>query len=114
MDADRAVERGAEKLHRLAEQAAAKGGVVGRLAEPLEEDAEFLRKLKPSLIKARATGAAPTDGEPTTVSAPAVHPRPSGNGTEDVKPLAVVGAAAAAGLVLAKAIDWRSHAHPRR
>lgn len=36
---------------------------------------------------------------------------PSGHG--GVSPLAVVGAALAGGIALAKWLDWRGHAHPR-
>jgi hypothetical protein len=39
------------------------------------------------------------------------RPKPAGRG--GTNPLAVVGAALAAGYLLAKAIDWRGHAHPR-
>ena len=65
--ADLLVERGAERLHRLAGRAAARGDGVGTwLAEELEADAKFLRKLKPSLIAARvrANGAAPAEPPP--------------------------------------------------
>ena len=52
--ADQTVERAANKLQRLANQLAGEGGVKAKLAEPLAEDADFIRKLKPSLIQARA------------------------------------------------------------
>ena len=63
---DRIVEGGADKLDTLADKAAAKGGVGGKVADELADDANFLRKLKPSLIVARAKGEAPKDGEPGT------------------------------------------------
>ena len=114
---DRIVERGADRLQELAERAAAQGGAAAKLAETLAEDAAFLRKLKPSLIKARARGEAPTDAESGTVtiapSGPQLserrHPPRSGG----PNPFVVVGAALALGVLLAKVIDWRSHAHPR-
>jgi hypothetical protein len=104
---DALVEKGATRLQRLANQAARTGGLRSRLAQPLAEDAAFLRKLKPSLMVARAKGETPTEQEPekTVVS----RPRRRGG----ANPLLVVGIALAAGIALAKIIDWRSHAHPR-
>ena len=61
---DSAVEGGADKLDALADKAAAKGGVASKVADELADDADFLRKLKPSLIVARAKGEAPKDAEP--------------------------------------------------
>ena len=51
--ADTFVERGAVFLERLSRKAAAEGGFVAKLAEPLADDAGFLRKLKPTLVLAR-------------------------------------------------------------
>ena len=119
MKGDGAVEGGADKLDELAEKAAAKGGVAGKLAGTLAEDASFLRKLKPSLMVARAKGHAPKNQEPgaTAVRAPSgpqLGPRANGNGKGGgPNPLVVVAAAFAVGTLLAKAIDWRGHAHPR-
>ena len=67
MKGDKAVEGGADKLDALADKAAAKGGVAGKLADELAEDASFLRKLKPSLIVARAKGRAPKDAENSSI-----------------------------------------------
>ena len=115
--ADQVVERGADGLRRLSEQMAARGDTLGeRLSHELAEDAAFLRKLKPSLIAARARGEAPTnqkrDTEVAAPSGPQIsqRPKPPGSGPN---PWVVVGAALAVGIVLAKLIDWRSHAHPR-
>jgi hypothetical protein len=119
---DLLVERGAERLEQLSRKAAAKGGFVATLADELAEDAAFLRKLKPSLIKARAKGTAPVasvpDWEPQAPSAPqASKPRPKPKAKRKRRkgpsPLLVLGGALAAGVVLAKIIDWRGHAHPR-
>jgi hypothetical protein len=119
---DQLVERGAARLQELAGRAAARGDGVGEwLAEELTQDAAFLRKLKPSLIAARARGEAPTNTQPGTApaapQAPQLGKRPqktkrrkSGRGPA---PLMVVGIALAAGIVLAKVVDWRGHAHPR-
>ena len=114
--ADTVVERGADRLQELADRAAGANGVKAKLAQPLAEDAAFLRKLKPSLMKARARGEAPTDEKPGAVrAAPAgpqlgKRPKPKGNGPS---PFVVAGAALAVGIFLAKWIDWRGHAHPR-
>jgi hypothetical protein len=116
MKGDRAVESGAEKLEELSQKAAAKGGVAGKAAGVLAEDAAFLRKLKPSLIVRRARGELPRDREPTSAPPPAPsgpqHARPRKTGGPN--PFAVAGGAFGLGVLLAKAIDWRSHAHPRR
>ena len=118
---DQLVERGADRLQEMADKAAAKGGAQAKLAELLAEDAAFLRKLKPSLIAARAKGRAPTDQAPgsgtVAPSAPQLAPRPkpkrkSGAG-HGPNPFLVAGAMLAAGVFLAKVVDWRGHAHPR-
>ena len=117
--ADHALDRAADAVRRLSDRAAAEGGVAGKLAQPLAEDAAFLRKLKPSLIAARVKGEAPTNqpagsGAPAAPTAPQLGKRPKakkqGGGPN---PFLVIGAALAAGIVLAKIIDWRGHAHPR-
>jgi hypothetical protein len=124
---DLLVERGAAGLERLSRKAAAKGGFAANLADELAEDAAFLRKLKPSLIKARAKSDAPINrapqeprsrvasSPPISASRPPKRRRPKrrrkrGGGPN---PFLVAGVALAAGIVLAKVIDWRGHAHPR-
>jgi hypothetical protein len=125
--ADLLVERGAERLEDLSRKAAAKGGLAAKLADELAEDAAFLRKLKPSLIKARAKGRAghapiarASDRDPQAPSGPQVaapgrkkakpKSRQRGRGPN---PFLVAGVALAAGIALANLIDWRGHAHPR-
>ncbi len=112
---DALVEKGASRLQRLASQASRSGGVRSRLAQPLAEDAAFLRKLKPSLMVARAKGEAPTNQEPgsevVAPTAPQLGKRPRRRGGPN--PFLVVGIALGAGIVLAKVLDWRGHAHPR-
>ena len=114
---DKAVEQGADKLEALADKAAAKGGVGSKLADELTDDATFLRKLKPSLIAARVKGEAPTNQKPSQGHvAPSVGPRekqPKTKSSKGPNPFLVLGAAFAAGIVIAKIIDWRGHAHPR-
>jgi len=118
MTADQTVDRVADKLQELAENMAGEGGLKAKLAEPLAEDAELLRRMKPSLIKARAKGEAPTNPRPDrprhAPSSPQLGTRPKpkrdGGGPN---PWIIVGAALLAGVALAKWIDWRGHAHPR-
>jgi hypothetical protein len=118
MTADQTVERAANKLQRLANQLAGEGGLKAKLAQPLAEDADLIRKMKPSLIKARARGEAPTNLKPgqgtVAPSSPQLGGRPKAKRkAAGPTPWIVVGAALAAGIVLAKWIDWRGHAHPR-
>jgi len=128
---DLLVERGAAKLEELSRKAATKGGFAGSLADELAEDAVFLRKLKPSLIKARAKGQAPVSRQAPVNRAPQAPPPPTSpqiSASSPPKrrrrkrprkraggpnPFLVAGVALAAGIVLAKVIDWRGHAHPR-
>jgi hypothetical protein len=124
---DLLVERGAAKLQQLARKAAGRGDGVGEwLSEELRADAEFLRKLKPSLIAARARGEKPSEADaPRDYAAPPPPPPPP---TPEAKPrkkkkrkaksggpspILVVGGALVAGIVIAKMVDWRGHAHPR-
>ncbi len=113
---DQLIERASEKLRDLSQRAAARGGAGVQLAQELAEDAEFVRKLKPSLVMARLRGEAPTNEKPgqdvVVPSGPQIGKRPKPPG-EGLNPFVVVGAALALGIVLAKVIDWRSHAHPR-
>ncbi len=107
----------ADKLQETADSLAAQGGVKAKLAQPLADDAEFLRKLKPSLMAARVRGEAPTDEKPAegrvAPSAPQLaRPKPHG-APGGPSPWVVIGAALALGIILAKIIDWRGHAHPR-
>ena len=120
---DLLIERGAARLEELARQAAAKGGFQAKLADELAEDAEFLRKLKPSLIAARARGQAPTNQQPRSrpkaPSAPQItrerKPKKTKSGRKGggPNPWLVAGVALAAGIGIAKLVDWRGHAHPR-
>ena len=119
MKGDRAVDTGADKLDELADKAAARGGVAAKLSGELADDASFLRKLKPSLMVKRAKGELPRDAEPgQTQRRPAAPSGPqvtTPRGAEKgPNPFAVIGAAFGAGTLLAKLIDWRGHAHPRR
>ncbi|MGH3079875.1 MAG: hypothetical protein ACRDNH_01905 [Gaiellaceae bacterium] len=114
---DQLIDRAADRLRSVADRAAAQGGLGAMLAQPLAEDAAFLRKLKPSLIVARAKGQAPTDlpagsGAPAAPTKPQLGPRPKRSG-QGPSPILVIGAAFVVGIALAKVIDWRGHAHPR-
>jgi hypothetical protein len=125
--ADTLVERGARALEGFARDFATENGVKQKLADELMDDAAFLRRLKPSLIVARARGEAPKDEPPGQTTAAALAPPPPAPKPEPEparrerpakqggpNPFVVVGIAFAAGVVLAKLIDWRGHAHPRR
>jgi hypothetical protein len=116
--ADQLVDKAAARLQEMAEKAAAEGGVAAKLAQPLADDAAFLRKLKPSLVAARVKGRAPTDQKPAqgavvAPSGPQLGERPKPGGGAGPSPWLVVGLAFAAGIVIAKVLDWRGHAHPR-
>ena len=119
--ADEKLERAASRLDEAARRAAAEGGFKAKLGELLADDAAFLRQVKPSLIAARARGELPTDrppgqgvSRPPAPSAPQLgrRPKPPGGGGPNV--FAVIAAALAVGILVARVIDWRSHAHPRR
>ena len=114
---DQLVDRAANSLQEMADRAATEGGVKGKLAEELADDAAFLRKLKPSLIVARAKGEAPTNQKPSqghvAPSGPQLGKRPKPERSKGPNPFLVLGVAFAAGILIAKVVDWRGHAHPR-
>jgi hypothetical protein len=122
--ADDKIERLADRLQAFANRSATEGGAKAKLAKPLAADAAFMRKLKPSLIKARAKGEAPTEEPPTdgavAPTGPQLgrRPKPTGSGPAGggggPNPWLVAGICLAAGIFLAKWIDWRGHAHPKR
>jgi hypothetical protein len=111
---DRAVETAADRLDRFVRDARAAGGVKAKVGDALAEDPAFLRKLKPSLIRARAKGEAPPPPGPSGPQLerpkPERKPKRKGSGPS---PFLVLGAAFAVGYVVAKVVDWRGHAHPR-
>ena len=114
------MEKSADSLDHLAGKAADRHDGVGQwLAKELKNDAAFLRKLKPSLIKARARGKPATDAPPPSApSGPQLSEtkpkkKKRRRGRKTPPPIVIVGAALAAGVILAKVIDWRGHAHPR-
>jgi hypothetical protein len=110
------VDKAANRLQKFADQAATNGGIKAKLAHELADDAAFLRKLKPSLMVARAKGEAPTDQKPgrgvVAPSGPQLGSRRKSAG-KGPSPFVVIGAAFVAGIFIAKLIDWRGHAHPR-
>jgi hypothetical protein len=111
--ADQKVELAADRLERFVREAQRSGGVKAKVGEALAEDPDFLRKLKPSLIAARAKGETPTEAPtPSAPSGPQLM-RPKRPKRGGLSPWVVVGAALAGGYVLAKVLDWRGHAHPR-
>jgi hypothetical protein len=115
--ADQLIDRAADRLREVADRASAQGGITAKLGDELADDAAFLRRLKPSLILARAKGEAPTDlptgtGGPSTPSRPQLGRR-SKKAAGGLNPSVIIAAAFVAGIVVAKLIDWRGHAHPR-
>jgi hypothetical protein len=133
---DAFVERGAGALEAWARDLAVDGGFRRQIAEELLDDAAFLRKLAPTKMAARARGDMPATGvpaepavavldepvvtpaagpaEPSMPAAAPPKPRPPKKGGGGPNPLVVVGMAFVAGVALAKLIDWRGHAFPRR
>ncbi len=112
--ADLTVEKAADKLDDFVRRSREAGGVRAKLGNALAEDPAFLRKLKPSLIAARAKGKTPASDTPAQTSPPSPEPqleRPKRR--SGPSPWLVVGAALVTGYALAKVIDWRGHAHPR-
>lgn len=117
---DQVVERAATKLDEMAQHASREDGVKAKLAEPLAEDAALLRGMRPSQIAARVRGR--PGGEPGAkhpLPAPDPEPEPEHRVKPEPKPrggpspiLIAIGAFAM-GLVIAKIVDWRGHAHPR-
>jgi hypothetical protein len=97
----------ADTLRRKSQELAGQGGIKDRLAAELADDADFLRKLKPELIRRRARGETATTPAPPPAPKPA---RPAGDGPN---PFIMIGAAFVLGVALAKWLDWRGHAHPR-
>ena len=110
--ADDVVERASERLGEASRRVAARGGIAGKLAKPLAEDSAFLRKLKPTLVRERLRGGHPPDPKPPAAPSGPQLPRPGGGGAGQ-NPVVLVAAAFAVGILLAKLIDWRGHAHPR-
>jgi hypothetical protein len=109
--ADQKVDQAADHLQEMADKAAAEGGLAAKFAQNLADDADFLRKLKPSLIRARAKGMAPTHQKPShgTVSPTSKLPKSPGQGPN---PFLIIGIAFAVGVVVAKLIDWKNDANP--
>ena len=110
--ADQTIDTAADKVAAFVRDARNAGGLKGKIGDAFADDPEFIRKLKPSLIKARATGRGTVEPAPQVPSGPQVE-RPKGRRRGGPSPWLVAGAAFVAGYVLAKTIDWRGHAHPR-
>jgi hypothetical protein len=121
---DRKLDEAADKLQAFVDESRRAGGVKAKIADALADDPAFLRKLKPSLIAARARGEAPTDQAPAEPAEPRhapggpqlERPRPAPKRTGAAggpSPFVVIAAALALGILAAKILDWRGHAHPR-
>jgi hypothetical protein len=116
----------ADKAQAASERFAKQGGLKAKLADELADDAAFLRKLKPALIRRRIKGQAPTNQKPSEAPKAPSGPQlgahethaPGGKnkkhgGGGGPNPFVVIGVALAVGVVTAKILDWRGHAHPR-
>ena len=97
------MDKAADKLDELSESTGADIGVKAKLSDELADDAGFLRKLKPSLIVARAGGEHPP--EPHAAERPRAR-RPAGT-SSGPNPFVVAAAALVLGIVVARLIDWR-------
>ena len=112
------VERAATRLEELSQEAATSNGIKAKLANELAQDADFLRKMKPSLVQERIKGNEPVEPAGGAAPRPTPPPRPSkpkpkGPGSGGPSPILVIAVAFAVGYALAKVMDWRGHAHPR-
>ncbi len=112
---DQAVDSAADRLETFVDEARREGGLKAKVGDAFDDDPAFLRKLKPSLIKARAKGGHPDAPVHTRrpLRAPS-KPKAKQDKAGGPSPWLVVGAAFALGMLAAKAVDWRGHAHPRR
>jgi hypothetical protein len=100
--ADQAVESAADQLETIIEDARRRGEVKAEAAGLLASD--------PGLAHRPEHDGTSRDGSATAVPRPVTHSRPKHNG---LNPWFVVGIGFALGVLAAKVIDWRSHAHPR-
>ena len=109
------VERAASRLEELSQEAAASNGIKAKLAPELAQDADFLRKMKPSLVKERIKGNEPVEPAGGAGPPPKPQPRPKARrpGSGGPSPIVVIALAFAVGYAIAKIVDWRGHAHPR-
>jgi hypothetical protein len=97
------LDKGADRLMELSARAAEAGGPAARLAEPLAQDAVRLRRMSSNFATERhvevESAVAESNGRPARRQGPS--------------PFLFIGVAFVAGVVLAKVLDWRSHAEPR-
>lgn len=70
-------------------------------------------RMRKALIAARARGRSAKNQEPGGPVAPN-GPQHGSRRKRGASPFLVAGVAFAAGTVLAKLVDWRGHAHPKR
>jgi hypothetical protein len=112
--ADNAFERAAGKLDELAAETEEKGGVAAKLAPALADDADFLRTMEPSKVAQRVRGGRPSETASKSRHTPSTKGSRRSAGAGRLAALAPAGAAFALGVLVAKLIDWRSYAEPRR
>jgi hypothetical protein len=68
--ADQAIDAAADRVATFVRDARSSGGIKAKLGDALAEDPGFIRKLKPSLVKARAKGQTPVDHQRGSLEAP--------------------------------------------
>jgi hypothetical protein len=112
---DQLIERAADRLETLARQAAGEAGLKGKLAKPLADDAELLRGMRPSRIAARLRGDAHGEEARPSMPLPPAEPehRREKSPRNGPPAIALAVGALALGILIAKVVEWRSHAHPR-
>jgi hypothetical protein len=114
--ADQAVESAADRIDAFVRESRERGGIQAKVGDAFADDPDFLRRLKPSLVKARLKGESPPSPPagrvPRAPSGPQLERAPK-RGSAGKSPWLVLGAALVGGYALAKLVDWRGHAHPR-
>ena len=113
--ADQKVESAADKLERFVAEAQRERRREGEGRRGARRRPRVPAQAEAEPDQARAKGEAPTNEPPA--AAPRRPARSSAAEAEAKRggpsPWLVIGAALAAGYVLAKVLDWRGHAHPR-
>ncbi|HET8606483.1 MAG TPA: hypothetical protein VFL66_05570 [Gaiellaceae bacterium] len=90
------------------------GGLRGRVEAEREEARELLARMKPRELAARATGPDESaEPDPDTAETQRIEREPASRGGDPRQALLVLAVCFTLGVLLAKLVDWRGHAHPR-